>query len=374
MEPIRVAQVMGKMLFGGTESVVMNYYRHIDRTKVQFDFIADSDSMMPIPRKDEIERLGGRVFLVPPYQRLHEYIPALVRLFREQNYRIVHAHISTLNVFPLYAAKKAGVPVRISHSHTTAARGEWRKNILKYSLRPFAKTYATHYVACSKLAGEWLFGKKAMEQGKVTIFHNAIELDRYRYNEKVRNEVRKELGIGDDKFVIGHVGRFCYQKNQEFLLDVFAEVQKQNPDAVLMLVGDGKDRERIEEKARRLDLWEKVLLLGCRSDVERLYQAMDMFVLPSRYEGLPVVGVEAQAAGLPCILSDKMTKEARITDKTVLLELRLGADAWAKTITKRAEQKHANNVWTLICAGFSITTQCEQLLEFYVRMESVWNH
>lgn len=257
MEPIRVAQVMGKMLFGGTESVVMNYYRHIDRTKVQFDFIADSDSRMPIPRQDEIERLGGRVFIVPPYQKLHEYIPALVRLFREQDYQIVHAHISTLNVFPLYAAKKAGVPVRISHSHTTAARGEWKKNILKYSLRPFAKTYATHYVACSKLAGEWLFGKKAMEQGKVTIFHNAIELDRYRYDERIRKGVRKELGIDDDKFVIGHVGRFCYQKNQEFLLDVFAEVQKQNPDAVLLLVGDGSDRKKIEEKARQLGLWKE---------------------------------------------------------------------------------------------------------------------
>lgn len=252
MEPIRVAQVMGKMLFGGTESVVMNYYRHIDRTKVQFDFIADSDSKMPIPRKEEIERFGGRIFIVPPYQRIHEYIPALIKLFREQKYQIVHAHISTLNVFPLYAAKRAGVPVRISHSHTTAAKGEWRKNILKYSLRPFAKVYATHYAACSEMAGKWLFGKKTMGHGEVTILHNAIELDKYKYDENVRKEVRKELGLDEDKFVIGHVGRFCYQKNQDFLIDVFEEVYKRNPNAVLLMVGDGEDLPRIKERVKNL--------------------------------------------------------------------------------------------------------------------------
>lgn len=252
MEPIRVAQVMGKMLYGGTESVIMNYYRYIDRSKIQFDFIADSDSVMPIPRKDEIESLGGRVFIVPPYQRLHEYIPALVRLFKEQNYQIVHAHLNTINIFPMYAAKKAGVPVRISHNHSTAGKGETKKNILKYTLRPFAKIYPTHYAACSRLAGEWLFGKKAMEQGKVTIFNNAIELDKFRYNEQVRKEVRKELGISDDKFVIGHVGRVCYQKNQDFLIDIFEKVYEQNPNAILLMVGEGEDLERIKERVRNL--------------------------------------------------------------------------------------------------------------------------
>ncbi len=251
--PVRVAQVMGKMLYGGTESVVMNYYRHIDRTKIQFDFIADSDSKMPIPRKNEIESLGGRVFIVPPYQKLQEYIPALIKLFREENFQIVHAHISTLNVFPLYAAKKAGVPIRISHSHTTVAPGEWKKNILKYMLRPFAKIYATHYAACSRHSGKWLFGRKSMESGKVTIFNNAIDLGKFQFNPVVRDEVRRELGI-EDKFVIGHVGRFCYDKNHEFLIDVFEKVYEKNPNAVLLLVGDGKERKRIEEKINKIKL------------------------------------------------------------------------------------------------------------------------
>ena len=247
--PIRIAQIVGKMNNGGVEAVVMNYYRHIDREKVQFDFIVDEDSTV-IP-KDEIESLGGRVFIVPPYQKLNKYIPALIKLFKENQYKIVHSHINTLSVFPLFAAKRAGVPVRIAHNHSTAAKGETKKNILKYMLRPFAKVYATHYAACSVYAAEWLFGKKTVAEGKVTIFNNAIDLDKFKFDENIRNEVRKELGI-EDKFVIGHVGRFCYQKNQEFLIDVFAEVYKQDPNAVLLLIGDGEDRKTIEEKIQKL--------------------------------------------------------------------------------------------------------------------------
>lgn len=222
-KPIRIAQVMGKMMNGGVESVVMNYYRHIDRTKVQFDFFADEDSSLP--QRAEIESLGGRIYVVPPYQQIGDYIKQLIALFRENNYKIVHSHLNTLSVFPLYAAKKAGVPVRIAHNHSTAGKGETKKNIMKYMLRPFAKVNATHYAACSRYAGEWLFGKKSMEKGEVTIFNNAIDLDKFRYNEKVRNEVRKELGL-EGKFVVGHVGRFCYQKNHSFLIDVFDEVCK----------------------------------------------------------------------------------------------------------------------------------------------------
>lgn len=331
MEPIRVAQIMGKMLYGGTESVVMNYYRHIDRTKVQFDFIADSDSVMPIPRKDEIESLGGRIFIVPPYQKLHEYIPALVKLFKDQNYQIVHAHLNTINVFPMYAAKKAGVPVRISHSHSTAGKGEIKKNIFKYMLRPFAKTYPTHYAACSRLAGEWLFGKKAMEQGKVTIFNNAIELDKFRFDEQVRKEVREELGIDENKFVIGHVGRFCYQKNQDFLIDVFKEVYKQNPNAMLLMVGEGEDLERIKERVKNLG---GVQILGNRNDVARLYQAIDVFVFPSRYEGLGLAAVEAQISGLKVVASSMVPSEVKINDNVDFIDLNKDLGEWVTAVIK----------------------------------------
>ena len=369
MEPIRIAQVMGKMLYGGTESVVMNYYRHIDRSKVQFDFIADSDSKMPIPRKDEIESMGGRVFIVPPYQKINEYIPALVKLFKEQDYKIIHVHLNTINVFPLYAAKKAGVPVRISHSHSTAGKGETKKNILKYMLRPFAKLYPNHYAACSYYAGEWLFGKRSMERGEVTVFNNAIELDKYKYNEAVRSVVRKELGL-EDKFVVGHIGRFIYQKNQGFLIDIFEEVYRRNPNTVLLLIGEGGDMEAIKSKVHMLNLDNNVMFLGNRTDVNRLYQAMDVFVLPSRYEGLPVVGVEAQAAGLPCVLSDKVTAETKITECAEFMNIDQGAQAWADKILRLVGQKRVYTSEVMADGGFDIEKQSARLLGLYEELYS----
>ena len=334
--PVRIAQIMGKMVNGGVDAVIMNYYRNIDRSKVQFDFVVDSDSKF-IPR-DEIESLGGRIYIVPPYQKIGKYISALVKLFKQNKYQIVHSNINTLSVFPLFAAKKAGVPVRIAHNHSTAAKGETKKNILKYILRPFSKVFATHYVACSEYAGEWLFGKKAMESGKVTIFNNAIDLNKFKFDEKVRSEVRKELGI-EDKFVIGHVGRLCFQKNQEFLIDIFEEVHRRDPNSVLLLIGDGEDREKIERKIKNLSGGGGVILLGNRTDVDRMYQAMDVFIFPSKYEGLGNVVVEAQVCGVPVIVSDNVPEVVRISDGVVFLSLSADIKIWA--------EKAINNVKTV---------------------------
>ena len=212
-QPIIIAQIMGKMIGGGVESVIMNYYRHIDKSKVQFDFICDSDSTN-IPY-EEIESLGGRVILCPPYQKLFQYIKFLTKLFKDNDYKIVHSNINTLSVFPLFAAKKAGVPVRIAHSHSTSNKKEWKKNIVKNILRPFSKRYATVYFACSELAGRYMFGDKSFNEGKVTIINNAIDLDEFKYDKKLRNKKRKELNIDEDTLVIGHIGRFVDQKNHE---------------------------------------------------------------------------------------------------------------------------------------------------------------
>ena len=361
-EPMRIAQIMGKMDNGGVEAVIMNYYRNIDRSKVQFDFIVDSDSKF-IPR-DEIESLGGRIYIVPPYQKLGKYIPALVKLFKQNNYQIVHSNINTLSVFPLFAAKKAGVPIRIAHSHSTAAKGETKKNILKYILRPFSKVFATHYVACSEYAGEWLFGKKATVSGKVTIFNNAIDLNKFKFDENVRNEVRKELGI-EDKFVIGHVGRFCFQKNQEFLIDIFEEVHRRDPNSVLLLIGDGEDREKIENRIKNMY---GVFLLGNRTDVDRLYQAMDVFVLPSQYEGLPVVGVEAQASGLPCILSDRMTSETKMSTNVCFLSIDKGVRIWTDEILKHKNNDRKKTADDIRENGFDISQQGNKLVDYYFEL------
>lgn len=318
-EPIRIAQIVGKWLGGGVEAVVMNYYRHIDHSKVQFDFICDDDSTN-IPY-DEIEKLGGKVILIPPYQKVFKYQKELRRVLREGKYKIVHSHINTLSVFPLYAAKKVGVPVRIAHSHSTTNKKEWKKNLLKQVLRPFSKKYATNYMCCSELAGRWLFGDKTYDEGKVYLLNNAIDLDKFKYDKKIRDKKRKELGIKEDTIVIGHIGRFVAQKNHTFLIDIFNQFHKKEKNSILLLAGQGPLQEEIKNKVRELGLDDSVGFLGQRNDANELYQAFDVFLLPSLYEGLPVVGVEAQASGLLCFFSDDMTKETKVLDSTVFMSL-----------------------------------------------------
>ena len=317
--PLIVAQIMGKWVGGGVESVIMNYYRHLDHSKIQFDFICDEDSTR-IPY-DEIKKLGGRVFLVPKYQNLSKYLKALEKLFKENQYRIVHSNINTLSVFSLYAAKKAGVPIRISHSHSTSNPKEWKRNLIKNTLRPFSKRYATDYFACSELAGRYLFGNKTFDRGEVKIIHNAIDIDKFRFDEVVRKKLRKEFGIKNSTIVIGHVGRFVQQKNHTFLVDVFKEYHKKNPDSKLLLVGSGPLEDEIKKKVERLDLEDSVLFLGQRDDINKLYSVMDVFCLPSLYEGLPVVGIEAQATGLPTIFSNRISKEVIVSSYAKIVSI-----------------------------------------------------
>ena len=313
--PIRVAQIVGKMNGGGVEAVVMNYYRHIDRSKVQFDFLVDSDSTL-VPR-EEIESLGGRVFEIPPYQHVAEYQRELQRLFKQEGWKIVHSHLNALSVFPLRAAKRAGVPVRIAHSHSTSGKGEYAKNVLKAVLKTQSNRYPTHRFACSKFAGEWLFGDAA----EFEVVYNAIDLDRFRFNAEARAQARADLGLVGNQFAIGHVGRFTAQKNHAFLIDVFAEVAKRRDDAVLLLVGTGEAGASVKALVDERGLTDRVKFLGQRSDVNRLYQAFDAFVLPSLYEGLGLVGVEAQVSGLPCLLSDAITREVDVTGECKFLSI-----------------------------------------------------
>lgn len=324
--PIRIAHVMGKMVGGGVESVVMNYYRHIDRSSIQFDFLIDSDStLVPI---EEIHSLGGRVFEIPPYQKPIAYQRALGDLFKGEDWPIVHSHINSLSVFPLRAAKKAGIPVRIAHSHSTSGSRERAKNLLKYALRTQSNRYPTHRLACSKLAGDWLFGSSV----KYEVIPNAIDLNIFSRCRLEREVVRDELGIGRDDLVIGHVGRFAEQKNHGFLLEIFADVLNVRSDAWLMLVGNGELFEEAKNRASELGVAPRTIFLGHRDDIYRLYSAMDVFCLPSLYEGLPVVGVEAQAAEVPLVTSSNVTEEIALTSIVKRISLSCGSEAWAKEL------------------------------------------
>lgn len=368
-EPIRVAQIVGKWVGGGVEAVVMNYYRHIDRSKIQFDFICDEDSTN-IPY-EEIEKLGGKVILIPPYQKVFKYHKELKRVLKEGNYRIVHSHINTLSVFSLWAAKSAKVPVRIAHSHSTIVKckKEFKRNILKNILKYFSKTFATDYFACSDLAAISQFGKKMYESGNVTIVSNAIDLNVFKYDEKIRKSVRDELNIGDDTLVIGHVGRFVETKNHYFVVDIFNELHTKNPNSVLVLVGQGPLMDEIVEKVKTLKLNDCVLFLGQRSDINKLYQAFDGFLLPSLYEGLPVVCVEAQAAGLLCLLSDNMTKKTKVLESTKFISLNKSSEVWANEFLKLVASYKRNDTKEEISAnGFNIENEGKKLENKYIEM------
>jgi glycosyltransferase EpsF len=365
--PIRVAQVIGKWLGGGVESVVMNYYRHIDRNKIQFDFFCDEDSTN-IPY-EEIEKLGGKVILIPPYQNMFKYHKELKRKLKENNYKIVHSHINTLSVFSLFSAKCAGVPVRIAHSHSTTNSKEKGKNLVKQILRPFAKVFATDYMACSEFAGRWLFGNKTYNEGKVYLLNNAIDLDKFKYDEKIRKIKREELSIKDDTLVIGHIGRFVTQKNHTFLIDIFNEIHKKNNNSILLLAGQGPLEKQIKDKVDLLGLSDSVKFLGQRNDANELYQAFDVLCLPSLYEGLPVVGVEAQAAGLLCFFSDEMTKETKALNSTIFMSLSDSSKVWSNNIiVKYSKTKRKDTKKEMSLKKFNINEEANKLVNRYEKI------
>ncbi|MFV0527239.1 MAG: glycosyltransferase family 1 protein [Lachnospiraceae bacterium] len=365
IEPIRIAHVVGKMVGGGLEATVLNYYRCIDRSKIQYDFIVDNDSTL-IP--EEIAELGGRVILVPPYQKQLAYQRELYRIFKENNYKIVYSHMNTLSIFPMYVAWKAKIPVRIAHNHSTAGKGELKKNLIKYSLRPFAKIFPNTLCACSTFAGKWLFGQQAMNSGKITIWKNAVNINKFLYSSDTRKRIRKECGI-ENQFVVAHVGRFIHQKNHEFIVKIFEEIHIMKPETILLLVGSGDRIEEIKNMVSTLNLTDSVMFLGNRSDIADVYQAMDAFVMPSFYEGLGMVAVEAQIAGLPVVCADTIPIEAKISDNMKYLSLHDSVRTWANLVLSFSRGYERKNMKG--CAedlGYDINFAAQKMTKWYCEL------
>lgn len=363
-QPIRIAHIMGKWVGGGVEAVVMNYYRHIDKNKIQFDFICDNDSTN-IPY-EEIKNLGGRVFLVPPYQKIFKYNKELLKIFKREKYKIVHSHINTLSVFPLRIAKKAEIPIRIAHNHSTTNKKEFKRNLVKQLLRPFSKIYATSYFSCSKLTGMWLFGNDEFNKGNVYVLNNAIDVNMFKYDQEIRNKKRKELNINEKILVIGHVGRFVTVKNHEFLIEIFKEIHEKNKNSLLLLIGQGPLMEDIRTKVKKVGLEDNVRFLGQRQDVNELYQAMDIFIFPSLYEGLGMALIEAQCSGLQCIASSFVSRETEITPNIEFLSLELNPSNWAKEALRKTKnylrKDYSNNI---ISNNYDINIEVKKLEEKY---------
>ena len=349
---------------GGVEAVVMNYYRNIDRTKIQYDFIIDEDSSNT-HLVSEIEALGGKVITVPPYQKPFAYHKALYQLFTQNHYPLVYSHINTLSVFPLFAAWRAGIPIRVAHSHSTAGKGEFTRNVMKYTLRKFSRVFATEWCACSRLAGEFQFGKKAMDSGRVLIWPNAMDVKRFAFDEQRRAELRRSMNL-EGKFVIGHTGRFMLQKNHSFLIDTFAALKKRKPEAVLMLVGDGPLQNMCREKVNALGLTEDVIFTGSVNDTENYYQVMDAFIFPSFYEGLGMSAVEAQICGLPVVCSDELPEEAGICENIKFLPLSMSPAEWADETLKLCEgcSRHDMSM-SAREHSFDITVHADRMTKWY---------
>lgn len=375
--PTRVLVLDTVMDRGGAETMMMNYLRHMDRTKVVYDFLVNRDYRAAY--EDEIEALGGRIYrMCPMYPQYFGRYKSEFRAFltAHPEYRIVHSNLEERSYFGLREAARAGVPVRIAHAHNRPI-GFDVKSVFREYFRMRLPKYVTHMFACGQEAGDWLFGEQRRDQ--VIQQRNAIDTALYRYDRSVAAEVRAEFGTPDGTFVLGHVGRFFPQKNHEFLIDIFAALHRMRPDSELWLVGGGELNDelknRIRAKADELGLHDVVRFLGVRSDVNRIMQGMDAFVLPSLFEGLPVTMIEAQAAGLPCTISDKVPPQCAITDDVQIVPLDASPEQWAERICAQADARghgaeadshRARGPQRVSDAGFDITANAAWLQRFYL--------
>ncbi|WP_409290498.1 glycosyltransferase family 1 protein [Peribacillus sp. SCS-37] len=362
--PIRVLHVVVNMNRGGAETLLMNIYRSIDRSKVQFDFLTSKEGVFD----KEIISLGGRIHRIPYVTEAGHfgYLTALDNFFNaNKDYTIVHSHLDKMSGFVLRAAKKAGVTVRISHSHATASEGNIAAKAYKWLSGKYIIPNATEFFACSQSASKWLFNLKKNE---ARILKNGIKPEEYIYSAESRNILRQECNIDPDMYVIGHVGRFARPKNHSFLIDVFYHYSKINENSILVLAGDGPMRGSMQKKVHDLGLESKVRFLGIRDDVQKLLQAFDIFVFPSYSEGLPVTLIEAQGAGLSCVISDSITREVDLVDGLVTFLPLNNIDKWIETIHETASIKfiRSNTNKTLKQKGYDIHETANLLQDYYL--------
>ena len=379
VKPKVLVFIVGGEGWGGIESFVLNLCKELSNSDVQIDVIS-SDATGLKRHEEEFNRYHVRVYDLNirgnmVIRKLKAY-SEILRFLRTHDYSAIH--INTSNMFAelpvLFAAKKAGMQTRIVHSHNTtmdvdhALKKILRKCTMALNLgRKAIGKAATHYLACSQPAAEWLFSEQLVQAGQVKLVNNGIDANKFRYAPEIRAEYRRQLGL-DGKFVIGNIGRFNYQKNHDFLLDVFCEIHNRHPESVLLLVGEGELKAELQAKVTRLQLTDSVCFLGLRADVPQLLQAMDVFVLPSHFEGLPVVAIEVQAAGLRTFLSDAVTEEAAITDLVAYLSLAQSAEVWAETILQCKDNcAHRDMYEEIMAAGYDMKDTAKWMERFYLQ-------
>lgn len=369
MEPIRVLHILHSMNRGGTENAIMNYYREIERDKVQFDFLLTDSSKSDF--EDEIIKLGGKIYRVSllSLNNPFKYILEVNRFFTNHpEYIIVHSHTSSKSVIPLAIAKYHNIPCRIAHSHNSQS-DKGLIEMIRDFLKPFLKVTANYFFSCSIIASEWLYGSNFTKRRKVSIIKNVIAASRFRYNPDMRKRIRHELGLSDRDFVIGHIARFHHQKNHLFSIEILKEALLYNPNTVLLLVGDGPEKNSIISYAKELGVSEKIKMTGVVPNVFDYTNAMDAFILPSLYEGFGLVIVEAQINGLPCFITkDKIPNECNVTNLVTYLPLEAGAKVWAEEILKSKDIARRDRFDEVKVAGYDAATEASSLQNLYLEM------
>lgn len=369
---VRVLQIFCEPLAnGGQESFIMNMYRNINYNEVQFDFFTPF-SCENVKLKEEIERLGGKVWTADRKfdNKKNKCVKEEIKKFlKNKQYEIVHIHSGSTYSLMIAAkiARETGVNNVIVHSHCGGFKN-LKYRIIKIISKNFFLKYPTHYFACSKLAAEWKFPKKIIKDNKYIILNNAIDTNTIYYSEEIRNKKREELQI-EDKFVVGHIGRFSIQKNHDFLIDIFYEIQKKKNNAVLLLIGVGELQDDIRKKVSDMGLNEKVVFLNLRKDISELLNAMDAFVLPSFFEGLPVVGVEAQATGLQVFTSTGVTRELPLSEISYYYSLQEKPEVWANHILNECKEYKRSNTTKLIKkSGYDVAEAAKRMQKLYIKI------
>lgn len=364
---IRVLHITGTMNRGGIETFLMNVYRKLDKNLIQFDFLVHTNEKCDY--HDEIISLGGRVFNIPSRrQGIIKNRIAINEFFdKHQEYKIIHQHVSSLSyITPLKIAKKKNIPVRIIHSHNINEGRNFLHHYIHKLNKIYIDTLATSYFACSELAAKWLFNKKIMKNMTYQIIHNAIDLSNFKYDTRLRETMRHELHLEND-LVIGHIGRFVYQKNHVFLLEIFREINLKIPNSKLVLVGDGPLKNEIIQKITEYDLKDKVIMTGVRKDIPEILNSLDVFVLPSRFEGLGIVLIEAQATGLKCYTSDTVVpREVAITNLVNFVGLENDSKKWSEKILADLNYERSNTVDEIKNAGYDINQLASYLEKWYL--------
>ena len=363
--PIRLAISLNKCDSGGQKSLVFAYLRSFDSKRIKFDLIVDSDSNS-IPY-DDVKDLGGKLHVIPPYQNIVAHLKALKKIFRENKYDVLYAVNNTMNLFPLYMAYKAGIKVRVSESLTMASPLERKKTMMKNVLKRFSHCFCNYMMANGKDCGIYQFGEKAYNQGKVEIYLTPVNAKENTFDSELREKTRSEFRW-NEKVVYGFIARFELQKNPLFLLDIINEITQKQENSHFVIIGAGAMEQQMLDKIKYLKLTERISWLGRREDIKQFYMAFDAFLLPSLYEGLPVVGIESQAAGLPVFFSENVTREAGIAELGHFISLDKPANEWADIIiseTQKSMPQRRGREEDLRKAGFDAVAEAERLTEFF---------